>query len=109
MFLFGALALSSLLFASGVAGAGDKQTLTGEVSDSMCGTQHMGGTPAECTRTCIGHGAKYTLVVGDKIYTLNTSDKAVLATLDQQAGKKVTVTGTVNGVGVEVGSAVPAK
>jgi hypothetical protein len=34
------------------------------------------------------------LVVGDKVYTLDTSDKAALATLDKQAGAKATVTGT---------------
>lgn len=98
-----------LLFASGFVSAADKQTLTGTVSDSMCNTQHMGGTPAECTRNCVGHGAKYTLIVGDKIYALNTTDKALLAVLDKEAGNNVTVTGSVNGVGVEVSSVVPAK
>jgi hypothetical protein len=57
----------------------------------------------------VGHGSKYLLVVGDKLYSLNTSDNALLAVLDQQAGKKATVTGTVNGVGVEVSSVVPVK
>jgi hypothetical protein len=47
--------------------------------------------------------------VGDKIYVLNTTDKAVLAVLDQQAGKKATVTGTVDGTNVEVSTAVAAK
>ena len=32
--------------------------------------------------------------MGDKVYILDTSDKAALATLDKQAGAKVTVTGT---------------
>lgn len=98
-----------ILFVSGFASASEKQTLTGTVSDSMCNTQHMGGTPAECTRTCVGHGAKYTLIVGEKAYALNTTDKALLAVLDKEAGKNVTVTGSVNGVGVEVSSVVPAK
>jgi hypothetical protein len=34
------------------------------------------------------------LVVGDKVYTLDTNDKDALATLDKQAGAKATVTGT---------------
>jgi hypothetical protein len=89
--------------------AAEKQTLTGEVSDSMCGTQHSMGPAVECTRACAKRGSKYLLVVGDKLYSLNTDDKALLAVLDQQAGKKATVTGTVNGVGVEVNSVVPAK
>lgn len=98
-----------LLFVSGFAAAAEKQTLTGMVSDSMCNTQHMDGTPAECTRSCVGHGAKYTLIVGDKVYALNTTDKALREVLDKEAGKNVTVTGSVNGVGVDVSSVAPAK
>jgi hypothetical protein len=98
------LVASSPVFAAG------KQTLTGEVGDAMCGRTHMDGTAAECTRTCVAHGSKYALVVGgQKTYTLNTSDKAVLAVLDQQAGKNATVTGTVNGDTVDVSTAVAAK
>jgi hypothetical protein len=99
------------LFVSGPAMAAGKQTLTGEVGDAMCGIKHMPGegTAAECTRTCVAHGSKYALVVGDKIYALNTSDKAVLALLDQQAGKKATITGTVTGTDIDVSKAVAAK
>jgi hypothetical protein len=107
--LIAVLAGSASLFAASPATAAGKQTLTGEVGDAMCGAKHMEGTPAECTRTCVSHGSKYALVVGDKIYVLNTTDKAVLALLDQQAGKKATVTGTVDGTNVEVSTAVAAK
>ena len=69
------------------------KTFTGTVSDAMCGAKHM-GPAAECTRGCVSKGSKYALVVGDKVYTLETSDKAALATLDKQAGAQVTVTGT---------------
>jgi hypothetical protein len=69
------------------------KTYTGTVSDAMCGAKHM-GSAAECTRSCVSKGSKYALVVGDKVYTLEASDKAALATLDKQAGAKVTVTGT---------------
>lgn len=91
--------------------AAGKQTFTGEVGDAMCGVKHMEGegTPAQCTRSCVAHGSKYALVVGDKIYALNTSDKAVLATLDQQAGKKATITGSLNGTDIDVSTAVAAK
>jgi hypothetical protein len=106
--LAGWLILASVLV-SNPALAAAKQTLTGEVGDAMCGVKHMDGTPAECTRTCVSHGSKYALVVGDKIYVLNTTDKAVLAVLDQQAGKKATVTGTVDGTNVDVSTAVAAK
>ena len=106
-----ALLGSASLFLSSPALAAGKQTLTGEVGDAMCGVKHMEGegTAAQCTRTCVAHGSKYALVVGDKIYVLNTTDKAVLAVLDQQAGKKATVTGTVDGTDIEVSKAVAAK
>jgi hypothetical protein len=77
------------------ASAAPGKTFTGTVSDSMCGAKHaMSGDDAGCTRACVGKGSKYALVVGDKVYTLETSDKDALATLDKQAGSKVTVTGT---------------
>jgi hypothetical protein len=98
-----------ILVCLGNAAPAEKQTLTGEVSDSMCGAQHMQGAPTECTRACTGRGSKYLLVVGEKLYSLNTEDKALLAVLNQQGGKKATVTGTVNGVGVDVSSVVPAQ
>lgn len=69
------------------------KTYTGTVSDAMCGAKHM-GSAAECTRGCVKKGSKYALVVGDKVYTLETTDKAALETLDKQAGAKATVTGT---------------
>ncbi len=90
--------------------AGGKQrTFTGEVGDAMCGRKHMeGSTAAECTRACVAHGSKFALVVGEKIYSLDTSDKAALATLDKQAGKTATVIGTLDGDTIEVAS-VAAK
>jgi hypothetical protein len=82
------LGFSSISFAAGKA-------FTGVVSDAMCGAKHMmAGDDASCTRECVSKGSKYSLVVGDKVYTLDTTDKAALATLDKQAGAKVVVTGT---------------
>jgi hypothetical protein len=89
--------------------AARKQTFTGEVGDAMCGKQHMEGTPAECTRTCVSKGSKYALIVGEKVYILDATDKTALATLDQQAGKNAAVTGTLNGDTIEVTSVAPAK
>lgn len=93
------LALLTLVVAAGLtappAFAAKAQSFTGTVSDSMCGAKHaMAGDDASCTRACVGKGSKYALVVGDKVYTLETTDKAALATLDKQAGAKATVTGT---------------
>ncbi len=89
---------------SALAG-GKTQTLTGEVSDSMCGKKHeMPGKAADCTRACVKHGSTYALVVGDKVYTLETSDTATLDQLDKLAGAKAKVTGTVDGTTVAVKS-----
>lgn len=84
--------------------AGKNQTLTGEVSDAMCGAKHEMGKPADCTRACIKHGSKYALVVGDKVYTLETSDKAALDKLNDLAGAKAKVTGEVDGSTIAVKS-----
>jgi hypothetical protein len=88
--LLGLLMIVGLAVSSAFAAG---KTFTGTVSDAMCGAKHMGPS-AECTRGCVSKGSKYALVVGDKVYTLETTDKAALATLDKQAGEKVTVTGT---------------
>jgi hypothetical protein len=85
--------------------AGKTQTLTGQVSDSMCGAKHQeSASPADCTRACVKHGANYALVVGDKVYTLQTSDKTALDSLDKLAGAKAKVTGDVDGTTINVKS-----
>jgi hypothetical protein len=85
-----------------------KQTFTGEIGDAMCGRKHMDGTAAECTRACVAHGSNFALIVGEKIYILQTSDKSVLAALDKEAGKIATVTGVLTDDTIEV-SSVAAK
>jgi hypothetical protein len=91
--------LLNLIVISGLAVssafAAKAKTFTGKVSDSMCGAKHMESSDdAGCTRVCVSKGSKYALVSGDKVYTLDTTDKTALATLDKQAGANVTVTGT---------------
>ena len=83
------------------------KTLTGIVSDSMCGAHHMAKdkSPAECTRMCIKQGMKYALVVGSKVYTLEGHRSEV----DKLVGQKATVKGSVKGETVAVQSVVPAK
>jgi hypothetical protein len=98
-----AASLSTAAFAAG-------KSFTGKVSDSMCGAKHMeSGDDASCTRTCVSKGSKYALVVGDKVYTLETTDKAALATLDKQAGAKATVTGTEKDNTITVSSVKAAQ
>ncbi|MBV8052786.1 MAG: hypothetical protein JOZ80_16485 [Acidobacteriaceae bacterium] len=90
--------------------AGKAESFTGVVSDAMCGKKHMmEGDPAACLRACVQKGSKYALVVGDKVYTLDTEDKAALATLDKLANQKAMVKGQANGDEIKVSSVSPAK
>jgi hypothetical protein len=102
------LALVAVLVPSSFAAKA--QSFTGTVSDAMCGKKHMmEGDPAACLRACVQKGSKYALVVGDKVYTLDTQDKAALGTLDKLANKKATVRGQANGDEIEVSSVSAAK
>ncbi len=77
-------------------------TLTGIVSDSVCGGDHgirARGDP-ECTRACVELGAQYALMVGklrvgenEKMYILHGHE----ADLDRFAGKEVRVMGRALG------------
>jgi hypothetical protein len=75
-------------------------TLTGIVSDSVCGGDHGIRAPGdpECTRACVELGAQYALMVGKlrvgkKMYLLRGHE----ADLDQFAGKEVRVKGRAFG------------
>ena len=84
----------------------ESTTLTGVVTDQMCGVKHMmPGGAAKCTRACIKEGSPYALAVGEKVYTLKGHD----AELDKLAGDKVTVKGTISGTTVQVSSVAAAK
>ncbi len=90
--------------------AAKSETFTGEVSDAMCGAKHaMSGSNSECTRACAKKGSSYALVVGDKVYTLKTDDKAALAELDKLAGAKATVAGAADGDSIVVSAVSEAK
>jgi hypothetical protein len=70
-------------------------TVSGVVSDAMCGAKHMmqDKSAAECTRECVKKGSKFALVSGDKLYTLEGHE----AELDKYAGQRVTISGTATG------------
>jgi hypothetical protein len=100
-----ALLLGVGLTAAPAIAADKSQVFKGEVSDSMCGKKHMmEGDAAGCTRACVGKGSSYALVVGDKVYTLDTKDKAALDQLDKLAGKQAKIKGTANGDTIAVNS-----
>jgi hypothetical protein len=93
-----------------VAADNSTQTFTGKVSDAMCGAKHTEGeiAPADCVRDCVKKGAKYALVVGDKVYNLDTSDQAALDELNKLAWEQAKVTGTANGDTIAVKSVTSA-
>ena len=89
--------LLSLLAIAALMAAPEKRFFTGVITDSMCPTgdhsqMKMGPTDAECTKACIReHGATYVLYDGKKAYDLNNQQ-----TPEKFAGKRVTVTGTLD-------------
>jgi hypothetical protein len=87
--------------------SGVQKTLTGTVSDAMCGQTHMmkDKPDAECLRYCVKQGNRYALLVGKNVYTLEGHE----AELDKYAAQKVTLKGTSNGETMTVESIAPSK
>ena len=85
------------------------QTLTGTVTDSMCGKKHMspGKSDADCTRECMKSKGDWTygLVVGDRVYRLSGDAKQ----LDSFAGKRVRLTGDLTANTITVQAITPAR
>jgi len=80
----------SVVLPSIAASAQSSQTLTGTVTDAMCGAHHMmqGASAAQCTRECVKQGSDFALVGGGKVYTLKGDksqfDKFARAECDHQ-------------------------
>lgn len=85
------------------------RTLTGTVTDTMCGKKHMiaGKSDKECTRECMKSKGDWTygLIVGDKVYKLSGDTK----NFDAFAGQQVKVSGEVTGNEVAVQTIAMAK
>ncbi|MGB8582304.1 MAG: hypothetical protein WCD47_15900 [Candidatus Sulfotelmatobacter sp.] len=106
--------MAAIVVSSGLAAlpafAAGARTFTGKVSDAMCGAKHEEGVdPATCVRACVKKGAKYALVVDDKVYTLDTPTQAEKDELNKLAWEQATVKGTANGDTIEVKSVMAAK
>lgn len=97
----------SIVFSTVAASAQSSQTLTGTVSDAMCGAHHMmqSKTAAECTRECVKQESDFALVSGGKVYTMKGSKSQ----FDKFAGENVVVKGKVSGTTISVDSISPAK
>lgn len=74
-----------------------KRTFAGSITDSMCAAANhsqmrMGSNDAECSIACVdAHGATFVLYDGKSAFALSDQKSA-----EKFAGKKVTVTGTLN-------------
>ena len=104
--------VAAALSAAVMSSAHQKQTFTGKITDDECPlasheAMQMGPTDETCTILCVEqHGASYVLYDGMHAYRL--SDQK---TPKQFAGKKVTVTGTLDAKTstITVASMVAAK
>ncbi|HUI54562.1 MAG TPA: DUF5818 domain-containing protein [Bryobacteraceae bacterium] len=94
------LAVFALCAASGMAA-----DWTGYIIDKSCASKKdMWGDEA-CAKRCIGRGSPAVLVTEDgKIYNVANQDK-----VKESAGKKVTVSGKIDGDTITVESVTPSK
>ncbi|HEY4360011.1 MAG TPA: hypothetical protein VGN17_03540 [Bryobacteraceae bacterium] len=90
-------------------------TMTGMISDSMCGASHAKMmemhkdakmTDKDCTLACVKAGGKFVFISGGKVY--NVSNQS-LAGLTKFAGQEVKVTGEVKGDTVSVSKIAASK
>jgi hypothetical protein len=86
-----------LVVATVVLSAQSKQTFTGTITDSECGSaghslMQMGSNDAECTTACVSaHGAAYVLNDGKQVYALSDQTNP-----EKFAGQKVIVIGALD-------------
>ena len=80
----------------------EPRTLEGIVTDAACGAKHKSAIAIACIKTCVDKGASYGLLTDDdKVYELDAKD-AERAKLAELANVRAKVTGTVNGLKIEV-------
>ena len=81
------------------------KTVTGVVSDSMCGAKHATASDdaATCVKKCADGGSKLVVVSGGKVYSTDEQDK-----LKGYEGKEVKVTGKVSGDKITIASVADA-
>ena len=96
-----------LALCAGVLTLAADGTWTGYISDSECGAKGANEKHADCAAKCvIEHGAKYVFVndADKKVYAIDAQDKVAA-----HAGHHVTVTGSVTGDALKLGTISMAK
>jgi hypothetical protein len=79
--------------------------VTGYIIDKNCSTKKAMFGNEECAKSCIGRGAPAVLATEDgKVYNISNQDK-----VKDSAGKKVTVTGKMDGDTITVDTIALAK
>jgi len=89
-------------------GRADANTFVGILSDSHCLAKHnmdSDKTSAACARSCVRDGAKYVIVAGNKVYTLDGNERD----LSLLAGQKAKITGPLEGNVIKVSSVSAAQ
>lgn len=94
---------SILLLTIAVAVYAQTNNWTGFISDSDCGAKGNKADHAACAAKCIKGGASPVLVVGDKVYKVDSVQVA------PYVGKKVTVNGKLEGETVKIDKIQEAK
>jgi len=90
-----------------VAPLAAEQTVTGQISDSLCKAKHEEAaedqgkmSDHDCTVACVKGGSKYVLLGSDgKVYDIANQD---FKDLEKMAGAKVKMTGDVKGTSISV-------
>jgi hypothetical protein len=100
------LSLAATLAMGTLGLLGADSSWTGTISDSMCGASHVSTPAKQCTTGCVKKGAKYVIVVGDKVYSIANQDAAGLA---KYAGDSVKVTGKIDGDTITVAKITKAS
>ena len=75
-------------------------TISGVVTDTMCGMNHNGKPAEKCTAGCVKKGSTLSLVVGDKVYEMKGKTEG----MEALGGATVKVNGKIDGKTLEVAS-----
>jgi hypothetical protein len=90
-----------------------RQTITGQITDSMCKAKHEEAAEGagkmadhDCTVSCVKGGSKYVLLVEGKIYQIANQ---TFADVEKLAGQTVKLTGDIQGDAITVSKVEAAK
>ena len=103
-----AVAAPATVWAEEPGAPAPQPNFSGVITDSQCGPRHAEGSgksPAECTLACVRSGKQFSLVNGDKNYTLQGNQQE----LNKWAGQRVTVFGIRAGDTIAVSSITGAQ